>query len=193
MTDNQVITGSVRVMESSFQAVSTAADAWINAYTTTTGYLAVDLNRLSTGATLATFRMDGNGLVTTSGGTLAFTSQLPQTTYSGAAGDAGSYTLTVYTDPSTPSGHRYRISGQTAEYTEEGSQTISLPLTLNGILPGAWGATMFWPTKINNNNDQIAQITATPTVSTIQVNVDILGSVGTPTWPCYVTWWVEGY
>ncbi|WP_244983611.1 hypothetical protein [Acetobacter okinawensis] len=126
-------------------------------------------------------------------GILALTSELPHTTYSGNAGDAGSYTITAYTDPSTPSGKRYRISGQTAEYTSEGSQTISLPLTLNGILPGAWGATMFWPSKINNNNDQIAQITATPTVSTIQVNVDILGSVGTPTWPCYVTWWVEGY
>ncbi|WP_249208593.1 hypothetical protein [Acetobacter okinawensis] len=193
LTGNQNITGSVRVMESSLQAVKTVADAWLNAYVTDDGYLELDLDRLSTGAGIAYLKMDSNGLVATSGGTVAFTSQLPQTTYSGAAGDAGSYTITAYTDPSTPSGKRYRISGQTAEYTSEGSQTISLPLTLNGILPGAWGATMFWPSKINNNNDQIAQITATPTVSTIQVNVDILGSVGTPTWPCYVTWWIEGY
>ncbi|MFT9361593.1 hypothetical protein [Acetobacter okinawensis] len=193
MSGNQIITGSVRVMESSLQAVKTVADAWLNAYVTDDGYLEIDLDRLSTGKGISFLKMDGNGLVTTSGGTLAFTSQLPQTTYSGTAGDAGSYTITVYTDPSTPSGKRYRISGQTAEYTSEGDQIISLPLTLNGVLPGAWGATMFWPTKINNNNDQIAQITATPTVSTIQVNVDILGSVGTPTWPCYVTWWIEGY
>ncbi|MCP1214146.1 hypothetical protein [Acetobacter okinawensis] len=142
---------------------------------------------------LAAMTFSAAGMIATTAGTVAFTSQLPHTTYSGTAGAAGSYTITTFTDTSTPSGKRYRISGQTAEYTAEGSQTISLPITLNGVLPGAWGATMFWPTKINNNNDQIAQITATPTVSTIQVNVDILGSVGTPTWPCYVTWFLEGY
>lgn len=77
MTGNQVITGSVKVMESSLQAVKTVADAWFNAYVTDDGYLEIDLNRLSTGGGIALIKMDGNGLVTTSGGTVAFTSQLP--------------------------------------------------------------------------------------------------------------------
>ena len=202
LTDGNTLTGD-QIVEGN---ITTTSAVVVKSDTITNGYANFHLEELSgqlpslvayilnsTGGTAGYLALRPSGEIDTNGGTVAFTSQLPQTTYSGAAGDAGSYTITVYTDPSTPSGKRYRISGQTAEYTSEGDQIISLPLTLNGVLPGAWGATMFWPTKINNNNDQIAQITATPTVSTIQVNVDILGSVGTPTWPCYVTWWLEGY
>ncbi|WP_025827549.1 gp53-like domain-containing protein [Acetobacter okinawensis] len=75
LTGNQIITGSVRVMESSLQAVKTVADAWLNAYVTDDGFLELDLDILSTGATRAFLKMDGNGLVTTSGGTLVFTNQ----------------------------------------------------------------------------------------------------------------------
>lgn len=197
---NITLVGNTATQNSSQQLIIQRGDSWRYAfdyaYDTTNGNCSRQI--FYDGTTndvedILYYFLDRGRLSSAQHGDYALTSDLPHTTYSGSAGDAGSYTITVYTDPSTPSGKRYRISGQTAEYTSEGDQIISLPLTLNGVLPGAWGATMFWPTKINNNNDQIAQITATPTVSTIQVNVDILGSVGTPTWPCYVTWWIEGY
>lgn len=134
-----------------------------------------------------------NGIPYSNAGTFALTSQLPHTTYSGNAGDAGSYTITVYTDPSTPSGKRYRISGQTAAYTEESRQTLSLPITLNGVLPGAWGATTFWVTNTSSSaNDQFAQIIGTPSVSSITVNIGVSADA-TTTWPAYATWWLEGY
>jgi hypothetical protein len=194
-TNSQIINSWI-ACSNSLAVNQTSRNKWINFYIDNSDNVTIDLNagtNAVSGINLGWLRFNAQGHIATPIGSVAFLSDISQTTHSGNAGDAGSFAITVYTDPSTPSGKRYRISGQTAAFTAESRQTVSLPLTLNGILPGAWGATTFW--NVNTStvaNDQIAQIIGTPSVSSITVNMCVPGDAGTM-WPCYATWWVEGY
>ncbi|MFH7813111.1 hypothetical protein ACH0C8_14345, partial [Acetobacter lovaniensis] len=198
-----LLTGALLAMlvnPSSAAGVTNYGPAWISQADSNTSFSIYSQNTnggsaagtlyLRSGANAQYFSCGLNGRIMSGSGTCAFLSDISQTTHSGNAGDAGSFAITVYTDPSTPSGKRYRISGQTAAFTGESRQTISLPLTLNGILPGAWGATTFWNVNTSTtNNDQFAQIIGAPTVSSITVNMAVTADPSL-TWPCYATWWV---
>ena len=200
----QAVAGDISVAGGHVVSIANSAGAgsmysWPEYYASgnLAGLNAVIHLRNSSGVAMSWVALRGSdGSVWTSGGgQLAYVSQLPVpvTTTSGTVGAAGSYTIIRVPDSSTASGYRYRIMGQTAEFDSESRQTISLPITLSGIFPGAWGVTTFWPSNSSSTaNDQMAQVTATPTTSSIVVNMNQTGS-GTFTWPVYATWWIEGY
>ena len=112
------------------------------------------------------------------------------TVTSGTPGTANSYTITKWPDPTTSSGYRVRMTGQTPNFTSESSQTITLPITLNGVLPASWGATINIP-AFSTAYDQGAQIVGTPTTTSIVIGIQEYTS--NSTWPVSVTWWIEGY
>ncbi|MFT8891793.1 MAG: hypothetical protein ABF888_08120 [Acetobacter papayae] len=148
------------------------------------------------GTELGFLNIQQDGSVITSLGTMALTSQLPsaQTTRNGVAGSSGGYTIIKVSDSSTPSGYRYRMMGETADISSESSVTITLPQALNGVFPGAYGAS----TKLVDadttatTNDQAAQIRGTPSTTQMVINMNSFGG-GSQYWPIRATWWIEGW
>ena len=137
---------------------------------------------------------NGTNRVNVPGGTLAYLSDISITYRSGNVGDPNSWTMIKTIDPSTPSGYRIRMFGETDDFYGEGSRTIVYPYALNAVLPGMYGcATKLADANTNSNtNDQGAQIRGTPTATSLILNMNYFGG-GQTWWPIRATWWVEGY
>ncbi|MDR3736025.1 MAG: hypothetical protein P4L10_10880 [Acidobacteriaceae bacterium] len=113
------------------------------------------------------------------------------TVTSGTPGTAGSYTITKWPDPTTSSGYRVRISGTSAAFNSQTYQSTTLPITLNGVAPGGWGVSTFFP-GFSASDDVDMQVIGAPTTTQIVIAANTPGG-GTPTWPAYATYFVEGW
>ena len=96
-------------------------------------------------------------------------------------------------DKNQPGAYRLRVWGQTANFSAEGGQVITLPVSIPNKVLSA-GAIILVPSTPNINYDQGVQIygiTPGSPASTIGIYLQTYSS--NLTWPVSVLYWIEGY
>ena len=95
-------------------------------------------------------------------------------------------------DKNIPGGHRLRVFGQTANYTAEGGQVLTLPVSIPNKVLSA-GATILLPSAgiIYDQGAQIYGITPGSPASTIGIYIGAYSA--SITWPVSALYWVDGY
>lgn len=153
-------------------------------------YYGVSIQGWTTDATL---RFYGDGRITTSKGDVAFVKETTQTTTSGKFGDPNSYTIIKTRDPTTPSGWRIKISGQSQTTTAECYVEINYPITLSGIFPGMVSVNIVsTDDTYRATGDQTTLFMGFPTTSGMRIKMNSQAN-STNTWPAWIMWSVEGW
>lgn len=111
------------------------------------------------------------------------------TTVSGAAGTAGSYTITKWPDPTSPSGVRVRMTGVSQPFSAQGTQQIVFPLALNFVCPGSEHVTTVFSTY-NVGDDLLMQVIGAATTTGMTIAADEWADGDT--WPVHGNWSIEG-
>ena len=102
------------------------------------------------------------------------------------------YPVTFVSHPSCRGGYRLRVFGQTANYTAEGGQVLTLPVSIPNKVLSA-GATILLPSP-GASYDQGAQIYGiTPGSPASTIGIYIGAYSASITWPVSALYWVDGY
>ena len=96
-------------------------------------------------------------------------------------------------DKNQPGAYRLRVWGQTANFSAEGGQVITLPVSIPNKVLSA-GAIILVPSTPNINYDQGVQIYGiTPGSPTSTIGIYLQTYSLSLTWPVSVLYWIEGY
>ena len=96
-------------------------------------------------------------------------------------------------DKNQPGAYRLRVWGQTANFSAEGGQVITLPVSIPNKVLSA-GAIILVPSTPNINYDQGVQIYGiTPGSPASTIGIYLQTYSLSLTWPVSVLYWIEGY
>lgn len=108
----------------------------------------------------------------------------------------GAWSIQRSFDPSTPSGYRYRMCGVSVNIRGEYHITVTYPMVLSGIFPGAFGATQLFVNEDMSSdhhyNDSAISITTAPTTSSMRIVSAQFNKPATD-FPTRALWWIEGW